>query len=158
MQITSHQATTYLLGGMAASLLAGYVLRSPDLQATAERQTQIRSSEKQAAYDRQEALIRAQRCVVLMSELPITDGTAAYFSSIKGGQIVINKNRPLPSGTTVCDAFGNTGVVAIDAEGFPLVTDLRSMPPEEMEEILKERGVMPQPTNRKIIKSNTRHG
>lgn len=154
MKISSHQATTYLLGGMAASLLAGYVLRAPDLQSTADRQTQIRSSQTQAAYDRQEALTRAQRCVVLMSELPITDGTAAYFSSVKGGQVVINKNRPLPSGTTVCDAFGNTGVVAIDAEGSPIVTELRSMPPEEIEKILSERGVVPKPNRKLIIKQH----
>jgi hypothetical protein len=29
-----------------------------------------------------------------MSEMPITDGTAAYFSSVEGGRIVIHKNRP----------------------------------------------------------------
>lgn len=150
MQITSHQATTYLLGGMAASLLAGYVLRAPDLHESAERQTKIRFSETQAAYDRQEALARAQRCVVLMTELPITDGTAAYFSSVKGGRIVIDKKRPMPSGTTVCDAFGNTGVIAMDAVGTPIVTDIRSMPPEEIEEILSKRGVMPRQNKRKF--------
>jgi hypothetical protein len=150
MQISSHQATNYLLGGMAASLLAGYVLRAPDLQNSAQRQTDIRNQETQAAFDHQEAMHRAQRCIVLASELPITDGVAAYFSSVKGGRIVINKNRPMPSGTIVCDTFGNTGVVAMDAEGKPIVTDLRNMPPEQMEEILSQRGVTPRQTRRSI--------
>jgi hypothetical protein len=79
-----------------------------------------------------------------MTEMPITDGLTAYFSSIQGGKIVIDKSRPMPSGTTVCDAFGNTGIVAINAQGTPYVTDLRRMPPEEMEKILSSRGVTPQ--------------
>ena len=154
MQISSRQATTYLIGAQVAALLVGYVLRSPDLQENAQRQASIRTQETEAAFDRQEALNRAQRCVVLMSELPITDGVAAYFSSVKGGRIVINKNRPLPSGTTVCDAFGNTGVVAMDTQGSPIVTDIRCMPSEEMEEILKKRGVMPRQSSKRRLANN----
>jgi hypothetical protein len=136
---------TYLLAAQLAALGFGYILRSPDLQATALRQTNIRNEQKQSAFDRQEAIHRAQTCIPLMTEMPITDGLTAYFSSIQGGRIVIDKNRPMPSGTTVCDAFGNTGIVAIDAQGTPFVTDLRRMPPEEMEKILSSRGVTPQP-------------
>ncbi|HEY9672736.1 MAG TPA: hypothetical protein V6D11_14925 [Waterburya sp.] len=157
MQISSQQATNYLLGGMAASLLAGYVLRAPDLQNSAQRQTDIRNQETQAAFDRQEAMQRAQRCIVLATELPLSDGTAAYFGSTRNGRIVINKNRPMPSGTTVCDTFGNTGIVAMDAEGTPIVTDLRIMPSEEMEEILSQRGVMPH-TKRQTKLSKKQNG
>lgn len=143
MQISNRQANNYLLMGMAASLLAGYILRAPDLSETSQRQSAIRKEQTSAAMSRLEAISRAERCVVLASELPITDGTSAYFSSLKNGRIVIDKNRPFPSGTTVCDQFGNTGIVAFDAEGQPIITDLQSMPPEEMEETLTKRGVMP---------------
>lgn len=152
MQISNRQANNYLLMGMAASLLAGYILRAPELSETSQRQSAIRKEQTSAAMSRLEAISRAERCVVLTSELPITDGTSAYFSSLKNGQIVIDKTRPFPSGTTVCDQFGNTGIVAFDAEGNPIITDLQSMPPEEMEAVLSQRGVMPKPTksNRRI--------
>jgi hypothetical protein len=136
---------TYLIGAQIAALAVGYILRAPDLQATAERQDSIRSEQKEAAFARQEALARAQRCVVLMTELPITDGTAAYFSSVKNGRVIIHKDRPLPLGTTVCDAYGNTGIVAMDAEGNPVVSDIKQMPPEEMEKILSSRTETPKP-------------
>ncbi len=136
-------SATYLIAAQFAALGLGYVLRAPELQATAERQTTIRNELTESAFEHQEALSRAQSCIPLMSEMPITDGTAAYFSSVEGGRIVIHKNRPMPSGTTVCDAFGITGVVALDAEGTPLVTNLRRMPPEQMQQILSNRGVMP---------------
>ena len=135
--------TTYLIGAQIAALTVGYILRAPDLQATAERQDSIRSEQKEAAFARQEAMQRAQRCVVLMTELPITDGTAAYFSSVKNGRVIIHKDRPLPSKTTVCDAYGNTGIVAMDAEGNPIVSDIKQMPPEEMEKILSSRNETP---------------
>ncbi len=136
-------SATYLIAAQFAALGLGYVLRAPDLQATAERQTTIRNDLTESAFEHQEALSRAQSCIPLMSEIPITDGIAAYFSSVEGGRIVIHKNRPMPSGTTVCDAFGITGVVTLDAEGTPLVTNLRRMPPEQMQQILSNRGVMP---------------
>jgi hypothetical protein len=60
----------------------------------------------------------------------------------------------MPDGTGVCDAFGNTGVVASDAEGTPVVTDIRHMPPEEMKEILTNRGVMPRPSSLPYAKPN----
>ena len=138
-------SATYLIAAQVVALGLGYVLRAPDLQATAQRQTTIRNSLTESAFEHQEALSRAQSCIPLMSEIPITDGIAAYFSSVEGGRIVIHKHRPMPSGTIVCDAFGITGVVALDAEGTPFVTKLRRMPPEEMQQILSERGVMPQP-------------
>jgi hypothetical protein len=137
--------TTYLIGAQIAALAVGYILRAPDLQATAERQDSIRIEQKEAAFARQEAMQRAQRCVVLMTEMPITDGTAAYFSSVKNGRVIIHKNRPLPSKTTVCDSYGNTGIVAMDAEGNPIVSDIKQMPPEEMEKILSERNEIPTP-------------
>ena len=136
---------TYLIGAQIAALAVGYILRAPDLQATAERQDSIRSEQKEAAFARSEAMQRAQRCVVLMTELPITDGTAAYFSSVRNGRLTIHKNRPLPLGTTVCDRYGNTGIVAMDAQGNPIVSDIKQMPPEEMEKILSERNVTPTP-------------
>ena len=137
--------TTCLIGAQIAALMVGYILRAPDLQATAERQDSIRSSQKEAAFARTEALARAQRCVVLMTELPITDGTAAYFSSVRNGRLTIHKNRPLPLGTTVCDRYGNTGIVASDAQGNPIVGDIKQMPSEEMEKILSERHLTPTP-------------
>jgi hypothetical protein len=136
-------SATYLIAAQFAALGLGYVLRAPDLQAKAQRQTTIRNELTESAFEHQEALSRAQSCIPLMSEMPITDGIAAYFSSVEGGRIVIHKNRPMPSGTIVCDAFGITGVVALDAEGTPFVTNLRRMPPEEMQKILTSRGVMP---------------
>jgi hypothetical protein len=135
--------TTCLIGAQIAALMVGYILRAPDLQATAERQDSIRLEQKEAAFARTEAMQRAQRCVVLMTELPITDGTAAYFSSLKNGRVVIHKDRPLPSQTTVCDTYGNTGIVTNDAQGNPIVSDIKQMPPEEMEKILSSRHVTP---------------
>jgi hypothetical protein len=154
MQLLNRKATTYLIGAQVAALSVGYILRSPDLSATAARQASIRSQQTETAFERQEAISRAQTCIVLATELPITDGTAAYFSSTKGGRIVIHKNRPLPDGTGVCDAFGNTGIVTNDAEGTPIVSDIRRMPPEEMKEILTVRGVMPRQSTRPFAKSN----
>ncbi len=78
---------TYLLAAQFGALGFGYILRSPDLQATAERQTNIRNEQKESAFDRQEAIQRAQICIALMSEMPITDGLTAYFSSIKAGRL-----------------------------------------------------------------------
>ena len=154
MQLLNRKATTYLIGAQVAALSVGYILRSPDLSANAERQANIRNHQTQAAFERQEAISRAQTCIVLATELPITDGSAAYFSSLKGGRIVIHKNRPMPDGTGVCDAFGNTGVVTTDAEGVPIVSDIRRMPPEQMKEILTTRGVMPRQSTRPFAKSN----
>lgn len=154
MHLTSKKTTNYLLGVMAAALAFGYALKAPDLTAEASRKSTIQRQEKDIALERQEAMQRAQRCVILLTELPITDGTAAYFSSSVKGKIVINKNRPLPDGTTVCDSFGNTGVVSVDAQGMPIVTDIKQMPPEEMEEILQKRlpkTKKPQNSPRQII-------
>jgi hypothetical protein len=136
-------SATSLITAQFAALAVGYILRAPDLQAIAQRQTTIRNDLTESAFDRQEALSRAQTCIPLMSEIPITDGIAAYFSSVEGGRIVIHKQRPMPSGTIVCDVFGITGIVAINALGTPFVTKLRRMPPEQMQQILSERGVMP---------------
>ena len=141
MQITSRQATTILIGAQVAALVVGYVIRSPSLQAEAERKDAIRTEETAAAYEQQEAMNRAKRCLVLMTELPITDGSAAYFSSIEGGKLVIHKTRPIPSGTTVCDQFGNTGVIAFNSEGKPIINNIKRLPSEEMKKILIERGV-----------------
>ncbi len=154
MQLPNRKITTYLIGAQVAALSVGYILRSPDLSANAERQANIRDQQTETAFERQEAISRAQTCIALATELPITDGSAAYFSSVKGGKIVIHKNRPMPDGTGVCDAFGNTGVVATDAQGTPVVTDIRRMPPEQMKEILTTRGVMPRPSTRPFAKPN----
>jgi hypothetical protein len=132
----------YLLGLNAVVLIFGYSLRAPDLQQKAQRQSTIRDEQNAAAYERREAMNRAQRCVVLATELPITDGTAAYYSSTKQGRQIVNTKRPLPSGTTVCDQFGNTGVVASNLSGKPIISDIAQLPPEEMEQILIDRGVL----------------
>jgi hypothetical protein len=153
MQLMNRQATTYLIVAQVAALSVGYILRSPDLSATALRQASILHQQSETAFERSEAISRAQTCIVLATELPITDGSAAYFSSVKGGKVVIHKHRPMPDGTGVCDAFGNTGVVKSDAEGTPIVSDIRRMPPEEMKEILTARGVMPRPSTRPFAKS-----
>ncbi len=143
MQFTRTNTTTCLISAQVAALIAGYMLRAPDLSKSAERQASIRHASTEAAYDKLEAITRAQRCVVLLTETPITDGTAAYFSNLKNGRVVANKKRPLPDGTNVCDSFGNTGVVSTDAEGNPVVASIKQMPPEEMKQILTKRGVMP---------------
>lgn len=154
MQLINRKITTYLIGAQIAALSAGYILRAPDLSAKAERQANIRQHQTETAFERSEAISRAQTCLVLASELPITDGTAAYFSSLKNGRIVINKKRPLPDGTGVCDAFGNTGIVSTDVAGNPIVTEIRKMPSEQMQEILNSRGAMPKPTKRPFAKSD----
>lgn len=146
----NRKTVPYLIGAQVAALGIAFVFRSPDLSATAQRQDAIRKQTQEEAYSRQEALNRAQSCIPLISEVPITDGTAAYFSSVVKGRVVIHKNRPMPDGTPVCDSFGNTGVVAFDFEGNPIVTDIRRMPIEEMEQILQQRGVKPKPTQRKF--------
>ncbi len=153
MQIKSRQATTYLIGAQVAALMVGYMLRSPELTEKAERKAHIRSQAKEEAFEQQEALQRAQTCLPLLSEMPITDGTAAYFSSLENGQIVIHPHRPMPSGTIVCDAFGNTGIVSFDSLGNPVVGSIRSLPFEQMEKILQDRGVMPRPTQHNIVNS-----
>lgn len=135
--------TTSLLVAQAAALMVGYVIKAPDLSKSAQRSASIRHASTEAAYDQQEAIQRAQRCVVLLTETPITDGTAAYFSSLKNGRLVANKKRPLPDGTSVCDSFGNTGVVTTDTEGLPVVADIKQMPAEDMKDILTKRRVMP---------------
>jgi len=154
MQLINRKTTAYLIGAQVAALSVGYILRSPDLSANAQRQASIRNQQTETAFERQEAIQRAQTCLVLAAELPITDGTTAYFSSLKNGQIVINKKRPLPDGTGVCDAFGNTGVVVTDEQGSPIVSDIRRLPPEEMKEILTVRGVTPRPTLRPHASKN----
>jgi hypothetical protein len=154
MQLINRKATTYLIGAQVAALSVGYILRSPDLSATAQRQASIRNQQTETAFERSQAIQRAQTCLILASELPITDGTAAYFSSLKNGRIVINKKRPLPDGTGVCDTFGNTGVVVTDEQGSPIVRDIRRVPPEEMKEILTARGVNPRPTLRPYANKN----
>jgi hypothetical protein len=154
MQLINRKTTAYLIGAQVAALSIGYILRSPDLSATAARQASIRNQQTEITFERSEAIQRAQTCLVLAAELPITDGTAAYFSSLENGRIVINKKRPLPDGTGVCDAFGNTGVVVTDEQGTPIVSDIQRMPPEEMKEILKARGVTPRPTLRPHANKN----
>jgi hypothetical protein len=154
MQLINRKTTAYLIGAQVTALSVGYILRSPDLSANAARQANIRNQQTEIAFERSEAIQRAQTCLVLAAELPITDGTAAYFSSLKNSRIVINKKRPLPDGTGVCDVFGNTGVVVTDAEGTPIVSDIRRLPPEEMKEILKARGVTPRPTLRPYANKN----
>lgn len=132
---------TYLIGAQVAALATAYIVKAPDLSATANKQAAIRTQETERGFEQQEAISRAQSCLVLLSEMPITDGTAAYFSALKNGRIVIDKKRPLPDGTGVCDAFGNTGIVSFDDDGNPIVSDIKRMPPEQMKEILDERGV-----------------
>ncbi len=156
MQLTRAQATTYLLGAQAAALLVGYMLRSPDLTADAERKAQIRTQSTEDSFEQQEALRRAQSCLPLMAETPITDGTVAYFSSVQNGQIVIHESRPMPKGTIVCDAFGNTGIVTPDHQGKPTIGSIRSMPFEQMTKILQDRGVMPATRQPYPIQSNVK--
>ena len=151
MKATSRQITTYLIGANIAALVLGYVLRSPDLAATRERQASIRLAAQEASFDRTEAMQRAQTCILVRKDMPLTDGVSAYFSSIQGGKAVIDKKRPMPNGAKVCDTFGNTGIV--DAtDGSPIVSDIRSMPSEDMKEILDSRGLLKNssPKNSKV--------
>lgn len=137
------------LGAQIVALLLGYTLRGPDLQRSSANSEAARHEKEQSATDRSIALQRAQICQPLMSELPITDGASPYFSSRDQlGQRVIDKNRPFPVGTVVCDRFGNTAIVGRAANGrTPTVTDIRALPVEEMQAILVERGVMPRQLN-----------
>ncbi len=141
MKILGQKLTTYLIGGNIAALVVGYTLRAPDLNATALRQATIRSEGQETSLDRQEAMQRAQTCILVRADMPLTDGTAAYFSSIQGGKAVIDKKRPMPNGAKVCDRFGNTGIVD-SSDGTPIVSDIRSMPMEEMTKTLQERGLL----------------
>ena len=152
MKLFGQKLTTYLIGGNIAALLVGYTLRAPDLQATALRQATIRSSATETSLDRQEAMQRAQTCILVRTDMPLTDGTAAYFSSIQGGKAVINKNRPMPNGAKVCDKYGNTGIVD-STDGTPIVSDIRSMPPEEIVKTLQERGLL-RTSKSKSLKGN----
>jgi hypothetical protein len=141
---------TYILVANASALLMGYLIKAPELQADTERKAQIQQETQQAAYDRTEAIARSKRCMVLTPELPITDNSAAYYSSIKNGRIVIHKRRPLPNGTTVCDTNGNTGVIAMASDGTPFISDIRQLPSEQMREILQQRGVLPSTSPRPL--------
>ena len=139
-KISSRQITGYLIGANVAALICGYIIRSPELTATADRQATIRNLTQSSALDRAEAMQRSQTCILVRQDMPLTDGVAAYFSSLKGGKRVADPKRPMPHGTKVCDSFGNTGIV--DASGDePLVTDIRAMPSEEMAQILQTRGL-----------------
>ena len=142
----NRKITAYLLGAQIAALSIAYILKAPDLSATAERQSTIREHQTETAFERQEATNRAQTCLLMASEFPITDGVAGYFSSVKKGRIVIDKKRPFPDGTTVCDGFGNTGIVETDINGTPIITDIKKMPQEVITEILTERGLTPKPS------------
>ena len=141
MKILGQKLSTYLIGGNVVVLLVGYTLRAPDLNATALRIATIRSEGQETALDRQEAMQRSQTCILVRADMPLTDGTAAYFSSIQGGKAIIDKKRPMPNGAKVCDRFGNTGIVD-SSDGTPIVSDIRSMPMEEMQETLKQRGLL----------------
>jgi hypothetical protein len=96
MQLINRKATTYLIGAQVAALSVGYILRSPDLSANAARQASIRNQQTEIAFERSEAIQRAQTCLVLAAELPITDGTAAYFSSLKNGRLLSIKSVHYP--------------------------------------------------------------
>lgn len=141
---------TYILVANAAALLTSYLIKAPELQVDTERKAHIHQETQQAAYNRAEAIARAGRCVVLTPELPITDNSAAYYSSIKNGSIVIHKRRPLPNGTTVCDTNGNTGVIAMSSDGTPFISDIRQLPSEQMRDILQRRGVLPPTSPRQL--------
>ncbi len=141
MQLTSRKITTYLIGANIAALVFGYILRSPDLSASSQRKATIRRQALEMNFDHQEAMQRAQTCILVRFDMPLTDGAGAYFSTVRGGKVVINKKRPIPDRSNLCDQFGNTGVVD-NSDGNPTVTDIRSMPPEQMKEILFKRGLL----------------
>jgi hypothetical protein len=71
MQLLNRKATTYLIGAQVVALSVGYILRSPDLSANAQRQASIRNQQTETAFERQEAIQRAQTCLILASELPV---------------------------------------------------------------------------------------
>lgn len=143
-KISSKQITTYLIGANVAALVCGYIIRSPELTATADRQSAIRNLAQSSSLDRAEAMQRAQTCILVRQDMPLTDGVAAYFSSLKGSKRVADPKRPMPHNTKVCDNFGNTGVVDASSDE-PVVVDIRSMPSEEMTKILETRGLNPKP-------------
>ncbi|HEY9707697.1 MAG TPA: hypothetical protein V6D48_05785 [Oculatellaceae cyanobacterium] len=148
MKATSRQITSYLIGLNCAALIGGYALRSPDLTATAQRQADIRAEGKEASFERIEAMQRAQTCILVRADTPLTDGAAAYFYVLRRGKAYPDKKRPMPHGTKVCDRFGNTGVVDT-SDGDPVVSQISAMPSEEMEAVLKSRGLLGQKTPKK---------
>lgn len=133
-----------ILGAQVCALLLGYTFRAPELQKAAANGEAIRNEKEQASNDRAIALQRAQICQPLMVETPLTDGIRPFFSSLdRNGRVVLDRSRPLPVGSTICDSYGNTATVGTGPNGLPVVQDIRPMPSEEMQKILQQRGVMP---------------
>lgn len=155
------RSTKLILGFQVCTVLIGYTFKAPELQKAAANSEAIRNEKTQSINDRAIALQRAQICQPLMTETPLTDGIRPFFSSLdRNGQVVLDKRRPLPVGSTVCDTYGNTATVGTGPDGQPVAQDIRTMPPEEMQKILQQRGVMPglqrfapsQPTQQPTIK------
>ena len=123
---------TMFIGGIAISLIfsQGNIRQNASAidgarqiaQANAANQLQLQATEQ---ANQQRAKIAESRyqsgCVVVVA---LND--PGQFTTLSEGQPVLDRarNAPFPVGTVVCDSFGNTAVIAPDASGQPVATQL----------------------------------
>lgn len=150
--------------GVAVVAIALLLLNAPSLverhgQRVAKRA--IYDAERQMAGEI-EVREKARQALIPIAESRYTEGCEAVFQiNDMGSYIALSENAPvikgnyaayyaanptltqniphthlLPPGITVCDAYGNTGVIATaeqgDLAGMPLVTDLANTPNQEL--------------------------
>ncbi len=97
-------------------------------QAGWQTKERLEQAAQQLQEDSDIAMQRAKRCLLMDVATPLSDNGYAHYWQ--------QPNRPLPSGTVICDSFGNTGLVA--AKGR--VYDVRSASPEALNKVLADRG------------------
>ncbi|MEP0840815.1 hypothetical protein [Coleofasciculus sp. FACHB-64] len=91
-------------------------------QINAAKDMQLRVSQQQIQMQAEIANERYQTgCVLVVSKQDPTT-----FTSLSEGQPVIDSKRqtPLPTGTVVCDANGNTGKIIPGSDGTPVVGEM----------------------------------
>ena len=91
-------------------------------QANAANEMRLRASQQASEGQAEIAEQRYQEgCLVVVAQ-----SDPAAFTSLTEGQPVLDRIRktPLPLGTLVCDAYGNTGKIVPDSQGNPVVGEL----------------------------------
>jgi hypothetical protein len=146
MSQQTRKSTTIILAGSILVMFGAWSANAEKFQAKANHQASVSAEKTQFSQDAEFAQERAQSCILVVQDKPLTDGIVGYYSrKNKKGKVVLDYNRPLPNGATVCDSEGNTGKVRHIQKGNrirPVIEDIRSLPPEEMQQILEERGLI----------------
>lgn len=91
-------------------------------QANTAKEMRLRASQQASEGQAEIAEQRYQKgCLAVVAQ---SDPSA--FTSLTEGQPVLDRVRkvPLPLGTLICDAYGNTGKIIPDSQGNPVVGEL----------------------------------